>query len=257
MSPETTAKIFGILDAAGGKTALYAKNLVTGETVSRRAGESFLAASVIKLAVLSECFARMESGELSPNQTFTIRKEDKFPSCGALTYMHDGLTVTLEDLYTLMIILSDNTATNLLIDLLGIDCINRRMEALDCAGFRLNRRLFDSEASARGLENYIVPEDVGKLLEGMYAGTVVSREASAKMLDILAKQRLNGKIPVLLPHGTKVAHKTGEDDGITHDAGIVFGKQPFVCVLCGNEVETGPFERGMQEIARTLYDEWQ
>ena len=77
------------------------------------------------------------------------------------------------------------------------------------------------------------------------------------MLDILKKQRLNGKIPVLLPPGTAVAHKTGEDAGITHDVGIVYGPQPFVLCLCANGVETGPFERAMQQIARELYDAWQ
>ena len=245
-----------LLEKAGGKVGYYARNLHTGEMLRYQADMPLMAASVIKIPVMVECFAQMAERKLDKNDIYRLREEDKLPSCGALTYMHAGLEVTVEDLITLMIILSDNTATNILIDRVGIENINRRMRGLGLEKTTVNRKLFMTELSRQGIENYIVPEEIGRLLEAMIRGEVVSAEASAQMLRILGDQRLNGKIPVLLPPGTRVAHKTGEDDGITHDVGIVYGPVPFVLCVCSNEVNRGEFERTIQTVARMTYDFW-
>jgi beta-lactamase class A len=249
-------KITTALEKSPGKVSCWAKNLLTGEEVAYHPTEKLLAASVIKIPILVECFAQMEEKRIDRHTLFTIHAADKMPSCGALNYMHDGLVVTLEDLYTLMIILSDNTATNLLIDYLGIEAVNARMASLGMKITHLNRRLFEPELARAGIENYIAAREIGDLLERMTLGTLVSPAASQEMLAILAKQRLNSKIPFMLPPGTRVAHKTGEDGGIAHDVAVVYGQQNFILCLCANEVEVAPFERKMQDIARLLYDEW-
>ena len=238
-----------------GKVGFYYKNLVTGETLSFQEDMPLQAASVIKIPILIEAFTRLEAGTIHKTDLFTIKKEDKLPSCGALTYMHDGLQVTLEDLYTLMIILSDNTATNLLIKHLGMDQINGTMQKLGCKHIKLNRYLFDSEKSALGIENYISAGDIAGLLEKMYQGELVSKEASAEMLGILKNQRLNGKIPFYIHGKADIAHKTGEDDGITHDVGIVYGKEPFIICFCGNQVDVPAYERLMQDMSFELFKE--
>lgn len=238
-----------------GKVGFYYKNLTTGETITYQENMLLQAASVIKIPILIEAFTRIEAGSIHKTDIFTINKEDKLPSCGALTYMHDGLQVTLEDLYTLMIILSDNTATNLLIKYLGMEEINNTMRKLGCTHIKLNRYLFDSEKAALGIENYISASDIAGLLEKMYQGELVSKEASAQMLRILKNQRLNGKIPFFIHGKADIAHKTGEDDGITHDVGIVYGKEPFIICFCGNEVEVPAYERFMQDISFALYKE--
>lgn len=237
-----------------GKVGFYYKNLVTGEEIRFQDEEEFEAASVIKIPILIEAYKRIHEKKLNPEQRYIIKKEDKLPSCGALTYMHDGLEVTLRDLYTLMIILSDNSATNCLIKLFGMESINQTMEELCIHKTRVNRLLFDSELAAKGIQNYITPDEIGKLLEQMYHGTLISEKASAEMLDILKNQRLNGKIPFYITDGTKVAHKTGEDDGITHDVGLVYTKQPFVICFCSNEVEVPAFERLIQDISREFIE---
>ena len=181
----------------------------------------------------------------------TVRRENKLPSCGALTYLHDGLTVQVGDLVTLMIILSDNTATNLLIDLLGQERINRTIAALGLTGTQLNRKLFDAAQAALGVQNYVTAADMGALLKGLWRGEIVSPDASREMLDILFNQRLNGKLPFFLHgRGIRCAHKTGEDDGITHDVGIVYARKPFVLCMLSEETEVPAFERLIQEIAR-------
>ena len=151
-----------------GRISFYCKDLQTGSTASFRAEESLCAASVIKLAVLTEAFFRIEEGFLDPHEEYVLRAEDKLPSCGALTYMHEGLRVTMEDLYTAMIIHSDNTATNILLHRFGMEAVNRRMRSLGLSITTVNRLLFDGEAAARGLENQISAGEMAFLLEDVY-----------------------------------------------------------------------------------------
>lgn len=235
-----------------GEVSFYYKNLITGETLGFQENIPLEAASVIKIPVLVEAFSRIEVGTLDKNGMISIKKEDKLPSCGALSYMHDGLMVTFEDLYTLMIILSDNTATNLLIKYLGMEQINSTLGKLGLKNTKINRLLFDSKQSALGVQNYISAYDIGSLFEKMYFGELISPESSLEMLRILKNQRLNGKIPFHIHGKMEVAHKTGEDDGITHDVGIVYAPQPFVVCFCGNQVEVPAFERLMQDITASL-----
>ncbi len=245
-------KILEQLKALNGKVSFYYKNLITGETFGFQEDMPLEAASVIKIPVLIEAFLRLREGTLNKDDMVTIRKEDKLPSCGALTYMHDGLTVTFEDLYTLMIIVSDNTAANLLIKHLGMENINATLRKLGLRHTKISRLLFDARQAALGIQNYISAGEMGMLLEKMYFGELISPEASLEMLRILKNQRLNGKIPFFIHGKADIAHKTGEDDGITHDVGIVYAPQPFVIAFCGNGVEVPVYERCMQDITALL-----
>ena len=237
------------LAALPGEVSVYGEDLVTGERWAYQADIPLVAASVIKIPIMIEAFRQERDGLLSMDEEFSIRPEQKMPSCGALTYLHDGLRVTLRDLCVLMIIVSDNTATNILIERLGIDNINSTMRALGLKQTTLRRKLFDGEASARGIENTITAGEMGILLEKLYHGSCVSSEADAEMLNILKDQRLNGKMPFFL-HGVKIAHKTGEDNGITHDVGIVYADHPLILCFASNHTDVPAFERFIQDAAR-------
>ena len=246
------------LSGVPGKIGCYYRNLVTGETFGYHEDEPMMAASVIKLFVMTEAFARIEEGSLPADKMITVKPEDRVPSCGALTYLHDGIEVTVMDLITLMIILSDNTATNVLIDLLGQDSINSRIRSLGFERTILQRKMFEYEKAARGFQNYVTAREVGILLERMYRGTLISPRASARMIEIMKNQQLNHKIPYFIEpmeHAPEIAHKTGEDDGITHDVGIVFAENPFVICFCGNETVVTEYERVMGQIAHRLVAE--
>lgn len=253
-SAALTAAVAAVRDFPG-RAGLYWQNLATGEEAEVRGGEAFEAASVIKLPVLVELFRQLEAGEARREETFSVREEEKLPSCGALNYLHTGVTVNLLDLGVLMIILSDNTATNLLIRRLGMEKIQATMASLGMEVTALRRLLFDSEAAARGIKNTIAPREIGRLLAGLYRGEVVSPAASAEMLRILGDQRLNGKLPFWLDGKVKCAHKTGEDSGITHDVGILFAPQPFVLCICGDPVKAPALNALMGETARELVRE--
>ena len=236
-----------------GKVGFYMKRLTSGESLAFQEDLPLEAASVIKIPIMVAAFSEIEAGHLDPEDTVEILPEMKKPSCGALTYMHDGLRVTVMDLITLMIIVSDNTATNLMIDRLGIDTVNAVMEKLGIPGIALRRKLWQPQLRAQGIENTVTARGIGLILERLYRGALLGPRPDEKMLSILKDQRLNGKLPFFLhSRGIKLAHKTGEDDGTTHDVGIVYCADPFVICMLGNEVDVPAYERLMQDTAREL-----
>lgn len=240
------------LRAMPGDISFCYKNLITGETIAYQADRPLIAASVIKLPMMVEAFRQFEAGLLDPDQPVTVQAADKVPSCGVLTYLHDGLAVTVRDLVTLSIIVSDNTATNLLMDRLGIEHVNAMLDAQGMPVTRLRRKLFDRKAAARGLQNTIAAGEIGTLLEKLYTGSILSPAACAAMIDILKNQQLQSKMPFCFAESIDIAHKTGEDSGVTHDVGIVYAKTPFIACFCANNVEVPRFERLMQDMTWEL-----
>ncbi len=245
------------LEGLPGRVSFLYENLATGDKASYKEDEPMMAASVIKLFVMAAAFDRIEKGLLDRSEMIGVRREECVPSCGALTYLHEGILVTVMDLITLMIIFSDNTATNLLIDLLGMEQINVFIKDQGFEKTLLQRKMYDLELSSRGIQNYITAGEAGRLLKMMYEGKLVSGQASENMIGILKNQQLCSKIPFYLqalPEEPEIAHKTGEDRGITHDVGIVYGKEPFLVCFCGNETDTPAFERVMAEVSLELYE---
>lgn len=244
------------LEKLGGDTGVYVKNLATGEVYARGEDTPVVAASVIKIPVMIEAFRQDAAGLLSLQEMHALEDWERLPSCGTLKAMHTGVEMTLEDLVKLMIIVSDNAATNIMIRRVGIDNVNDTLRSLGCEATTLRRLLFDSEASKRGIQNSITAREMGLLLEKLWRGEIVSPEASRAMLDILLDQRLNGKLPFFLDCADiKVAHKTGEDDGITHDVGIIYAREPLVCCFVGEHVDVPRYERLMQDAAKALCEE--
>lgn len=221
-----------------GHTSIWFRDLTTGETWDYNAEEPMCAASVIKLTVMAELFRRFETGELDRDLKLTVKDEDRVPICGVLTLMHTGMEVTPVDLCWLMITISDNMATNLLIDLLGIESIQENNRRLGLEGVSISRKLFDRRPGYREKMNFVSAAGIGKLLEMIWKGELVSRQASKEMMEMLLAQQCTNKMPLLLGEGA-AAHKTGEDEGITHDVGIVFAKRPFIVCFCNWKLEPG------------------
>ena len=240
------------LRATQGRVGFWSKPL-DGEETGFNEDLPLVAASVVKVPVMVEAFRQFRAGLLDPDEQVTIRPEDRMPSCGALTYLSDKVRPTLMDLTTLMIILSDNTAANLMIDRVGVDAVNRTMEERGVPGICLRRKFFQPQLAALGVTNTVTARGCGVLLEKMAKGELLGGEDDARMLSILYNQRLNGKIPFFL-HGVKIAHKTGEDDGTTHDAALIQAKRPFVLCMLSNDVDVPEYERLMQDTARELYE---
>ncbi len=143
----------------------------------------------------------------------------------------------------------------LLLRRFGLDFLNEQFKEIGLEKTHLERLFFDGEAAARGLENRIVPEEMGALLEQIAQRRFVSEAVSAEMEKLLLEQQINHKIPGYLPEGTPVAHKTGEDDGITHDVGILYAKEPVIACFVGEHVDVPAYERLMQDAALRLCGE--
>ncbi len=243
------------LSALPGEIGFYYKNLSTGEVLDYHAQEQFESASVIKLPIYAVLMKLRHEGKLDFSETLLCREEDKMPSCGALQYFTGEPLADIRTLCGLMITLSDNSATNLLIRRMGMEFLNSQFRAIGLEHSHLERLLFDSAASARGLENRIVPAELGALLERIANREYVSPEISEEMELLLRRQQIKHKIPGYLPRGVAVAHKTGEDAGLTNDVGIVFAPQPFVLCFASNHTDVPAAERCLRELSLCLYED--
>ena len=214
------------------------------------------AASVIKLFIMAEAFRQREAKQFDFEAPVTVLEENHLPSCGALTYMRAPLALPWGDLVTLMIILSDNTATNMLIDRLGMDNINKTIDDLGFSGTRLRRKLWQPELSRRGIQNTVCAADTERYFRLLLREELVSSAASKEMLQILLNQRLNGKMPFYLhSQGIRCAHKTGEDDGITHDVGIIFAEHPVILSFLSENTNVPEAELALQKLALAAIEE--
>lgn len=234
-----------------GHVGFWYKNLVTGETIGYQQDEAFLAASVIKLPMFL-CIAKwVEEGKASWDETIKIRQEDKYPICGALTLFTGEPEVDVLTLCKLMISISDNTATNALMNRFGIPAYEEEFKAIGLKDTKLNRLLF--HGSETGLENYIVPQEMGMLLEQIYNRTFVNEQVSKEIEEILFLQQINHKICGIIGEEVPVAHKTGEDDNLTNDVGLVYAKQPFIVCFAGHDTSVPEFEDAIRHITADIF----
>lgn len=246
--------IKNIIDKLDGKVGFYFNDL-KGTSYGINENERFISASVIKIPVLIEVYKQYYNKKIGMDDILKINLKDKVPSEGAAAYMHDGAEVTVNDLCNFMIMLSDNFATNILANYVGIENINKTMDELGIKQTRMNRLLFDDEAENRGLHNYITPYEIGKLLEMMHKKELINEDASSSMLEKLKLQQVNYKIPYLLPEDTVIAHKTGDDPGITHDCGIVYVKNPYIICFASNETYVPDTDDAIRKISKLIYDD--
>jgi beta-lactamase class A len=146
-------------------------------------------------------------------------------------YKAAGETRTLRQICEMMITVSSNLATNLLIENLGVDNIRATVHSLHADGMNVLRGVEDGKAFAKGLNNTTTAHGLLQLLDAIARGEAVDQESSRQMIEILERQKFKEGIPAGLPPGTRVAHKTGEITKIHHDAAIVFAPKPFVLVI--------------------------
>ncbi len=248
------AEILSRLSALPGNIGFYYNDLISGECFGLNENEEFQSASVIKLPIYAVIMKLWAQGKLDIYEKIVCTDADKVPPCGALYFFTGDVEADIDTLCGLMISISDNAATNLLIKHLGIDFLNAQFKEIGLEKTHIERLLFDREASLRGCENRIVPAEMGRLLKAIYQRSFVNEEVSARMEKLLSEQQINHKIPGYLPEGTAVAHKTGEDDGITNDVGIVYGEKPFIICFASNFTHVPTAEIALREISLELYN---
>lgn len=237
--------------------AFLVKNLSTGELISHGANEVVSSASLIKIPIMGEVLRQVSQGILSLNQSLRVNEEDKVPY-SILNELTTGNSYSLRDVITLMIIQSDNTATNMLINLAGMDNINSFIKNNGMDNTLLGRKMMDFKARESGRDNFTTALDMAELLERIYKRELVDRESSILMEKILTRQLDNSMMKLFIPEHTKIAHKTGGLDGIEHDAGIVFNEKCdyILCVLTWDSDSTYLSRETVGKISRVVYNRY-
>jgi len=240
-------RLMPLAKAHEGKVAIAVKNLQTGETFFLDADEVMPTASLIKFAVMLEVYQQVLEGKLKLGDLVTLRESDKVPGSGILTYhFSDGATFSLRDAVRLMIAFSDNTATNLVLDKIGIGATATRMEAWGFPHTKIHAKVFKGSTTSvypertkkYGLGSTTAREIV-QLLEKVHDGKIVSPEACKEMIEHLKKCEDKDKLKRLLPAGVVVAHKSGSVTDVKTDAGIIYtrGGPVAVCVLTAENAD--------------------
>ncbi len=181
-------------------------------------------ASLVKIPIMMAYFLRASEGKVNLKDEIKLNRRAKSGGSGILKNTAAGTIFSLNELMSLMITESDNTAANILIDLLGFDALNSDFSRLGLKNTNLSRKMMDFSQRKKGVENYTTAQDMAYLLENIYHHRFVNGFVSQKCIEILKRQKVKDRLPKKLPAGTVVAHKTGLEYGICHDVGIVFTK---------------------------------
>lgn len=243
------------ISALKGKIGFYYENMIDGRVLAYNEDEIFDAASVVKVPVFMWVATLVSQGKLSWDQKVLVKVEDKKPSCGALLSLTGDVEIDIDSLCKLMITLSDNTATNMLIRVVGMEEMQKGFAQMGLVKTQVHRELFDDEAAAKGLNNYICPKEIAMLLKQVYNREFVDEVTSQKIEDVLLLQQIRHKIPGYVGRKKKIANKTGEDSNTTHDVAIVFAEKPFVLVITSVDTDVPETEKFIREIALEIYQE--
>jgi len=236
--PASAATLSERVDAAlagfQGSVSIYAKNLDSGREFSLRADELTRTASTIKLAIMAETFHQVAQGKLKWDDEIILTKEKKQGGSGILFEFADNTKIDLRPAVNLRIVVSDNTATNLVLDKVGTDNVNDFMDSLGLTNIRSMRKIGgggDSRAWTTDPKNKLfglgraTPREIAKLVEMMENGQLVSKEASAEMISILKRQQFKDGLGRGEPDTIPVASKSGALDRFRADVGIVYTRR--------------------------------
>lgn len=225
-----------------------------GERWSHNGHRAFRTASVVKIPLMVEVYRRIDRGEHALDDTFTLSTDDKAPGSGVLLHLHDGIEMSLNDLIYLMMSISDNTATNMLIDLVGMEQVNETMRERGMTSSNLGRKMKGRPAISGEVENHGTPDDYATVLNAILNGTAASDGSCAAMVAMLEKQQNARRIARYLPEGDDIrwGSKTGSISGVTNDAGFVITPHGTVilAVFCEGFPDQHRGEQAIGDISR-------
>ena len=230
-----------------GKVNLFAKNLDTGETYALNPDERVRTASTIKIAVMIEAFARVAEGKAKWTDEVVLTKEKKVSGSGILSELSDGLRLTLRDAVNLMMILSDNTATNLVLDVLTTDAVNARMESLGFKQIKIMRKVGSGGESMAGKDpenkkfglGFATPREMVLVMEKLERGEIISPAVSKEMIDLMKREQGRNAIGRSL-WNVPMASKYGALDRLRSAVAILYTKKGKIAmaISCDDMPET-------------------
>jgi beta-lactamase class A len=248
------AEIERVAKELDGVMGVAIKDLTTGEEVLLNAQLTFPTGSSIKIPVLVELYKQAAAGQYHLTDQRWVESKDRTGGSGVISLFGEHTSsLSLRDLAVLMIVLSDNTATNMLIEQTGMDKVNATLDELGLSEIRLRRKMIDQTASARGDENTATPWAAVRLLEKLHRGEVGNRQLSDDVLKML-KLPKNSAIPRLLPASVEIANKPGSIEGAACDWGIVYVPgRPYAIAIMTNYVGEGA-DNAIAQVSKLAYD---
>ena len=231
-------------------------DLGSGKKFLLHADDVFPQASSIKIAVLAELYRQAQGGKLKLTDLYTVQESDLVADSDIMGGLTPGVTrITLRDLATMMVAVSDNSATNVLIDRVGMENVNALMDSLGLAHTRLRRKMMDLKAAGEGRENVSTPAEMMTLLENLYRGKVLNQQMTNDFFKMLSTHK-ESFIPRDLPEESKVANKPGELEGVRNDSGVVFVEnRPYViCVMTTYLRHERDGEQAISRISAAAYN---
>ncbi len=251
---DAAKKLEQIADGVPGLVGYYVMT-VDGETLfSRNEDRLFTQASAIKIPILLEAIAQREAGKIDWSKHYPITKSNQVSGSGILSQLSDGGSqISTGDLAIMMIVLSDNTATNLLIDLVGMENVNQRLDSLGCPRTRLRRVMMDTAAAERGEENVSTPAEAAKIMQTLAQRKFLSPNASDEVLAILRKPKSTA-VRKAIPAEIPIANKPGGIPGVATEWALVeYADRPYIITLMGKDGEEARFLETFTEIAKCVH----
>jgi len=224
-----------------------------GELFSYHGDRRFRAASTIKVPIMIEAYREVERLALTLEDRYILRDEDRIPGSGVLAHLNEGLELTLADLLFLMIAVSDNTATNLVLDRTGLEAVNTTMQSLGMTNSVLGRRILGHLPRAGDPENWATPSDFARAVHAIVTNEAAAPESCTHMLETLEQQGEIRRISRFLPAGTDIrwGTKPGDLPGVVNDVGFVSSDRGTLsmAVFCENLPDLDEAERVIGLIA--------
>jgi len=243
-----------------GVLGVSVKDVVSGEEFNVNEGEIFPVGSSIKIPILIELFRKAKAGIVNLDETITVHEKDKARGSGVLKELGNGtVSMTLLDLATLMIIVSDNTATNMLIDVIKMAEVNAMIKWLGLKETKLQRKMLDYDAASKGLENLSTPKEFMRMMDILYTKNGLDPWVCEQTLAILKKPKM-GTIARGLPLGIELANKPGGIEGVSCDVGIVYQpNRPYIIVLMAKNIPPSDAKKlwateQMSQVSKMVYE---
>ena len=252
---EWKKKIEKIISQVEGNVCINFYDLNKNNGFSVNGDKKVLSASMIKLLILAELMKKIFENKFSLSDTVMMANFMKIGGDGVLKELNTGHHFTLKELATLMIIVSDNQATNILIDFLGMENINQLGRELDLKETFLGRKMMDIEARKKGYDNYTCADDISLLLKLIYQEKLINKKASQLMLDILLRQQQGERLQRYLPSDIKIAHKCGDLDNLENNGGIIWIEdKAYILVVLTNGMPNLQCKQTIGKISKFVYD---
>ena len=220
--------------------------------VSVNGSTQHASASMIKLVVLAALFDKVAAGEIDLAAQVEVKASDIVSGTG--TVQDDGPgTYELQELARRMIADSDNTATNVIVDLIGMDAVNEEASKLGLTGTVMARKMMDAVAADQGMRNRMTSDDAATILNLIASGKLVNEQMSELAMSFLLQQTINAGLTDAIPAGVQVAHKTGELNQAEHDGGVVLAAHPYVLVVMTEGIDNYLGVSVIADVSRAVY----